>query len=86
VKSAKALAKRWYQAEIRLSLAAAPAQESTGTTGLNGEDRTRLLTPAKVPNWQASSHELASGLTVVDFTDTVPGDVYDELFGHRLIK
>jgi len=39
-----------------------------------------------VPNWQASSHELASGLTVVDFTDTVPGDVYDELFGHRLIK
>ena len=83
-KTAKALAKRWYQAEVRLPWAAtSSAEETAGMTTPNLDDRARLLLPAKVPNWRASSHELASGLTVVDFVDTVPGDVYDDLFGDR---
>ena len=80
----KAVNKRWYQAEIRLSSRAdPPADEATAAAESSGEERARLLAPAKVPNWQASSHDLATGLTVHDFTDTVPGELYDQLFGDQ---
>ena len=44
----------------------------------------KVLTPARVPNWRASSHDLLAGATVSDVTDTIPGDLFDELFnpGH----
>ena len=32
------------------------------------------------PNWMASSHDLSSGLEVSDFSDTLPNDLYDDLF------
>lgn len=32
------------------------------------------------PNWMASSHDLLSGLEVSDFSDTLPNDLYDDLF------
>ena len=32
------------------------------------------------PNWRASSHDLLNGLEVSDFADTLPSDLYDELF------
>ena len=32
------------------------------------------------PGWQASSFDLSRGLEVSDETDTIPGDLFDELF------
>src|SRR5688572_17669791 len=76
-----AVNKRWYHAEIRLtSKSELPVQDAMAATEPIGDERARLLAPAKVPNWQASSHDLATGLTVDDFTDTVPGELYDQLF------
>ncbi len=40
----------------------------------------KVLTPAKVPSWRASSHDLLTGLSVSDVSDTIPGDLLDELF------
>ena len=40
----------------------------------------RVLNPAKVPSWRASSYDLLTGLTVRDVTDTIPGAIFDELF------
>ena len=40
----------------------------------------KVLTPARVPSWRASSHDLLTGATVSDVTDTIPGDLFDELF------
>jgi hypothetical protein len=31
-------------------------------------------------NWRASSHDLQNGLEVSDFADTLPNDLYDDLF------
>ena len=31
-------------------------------------------------NWMASSHDLLNGLEVSDFADTLPNDLYDDLF------
>ena len=39
-----------------------------------------MLNPAKVPSWRASSYDLMTGLTVSDVTDTIPGEIFDELF------
>ena len=49
-------------------------------------DRAEILTPAKildpaqVPSWRASSHDFLTGSTVSDVTDTIPGELFDELF------
>ena len=40
----------------------------------------KVLHPARVPSWRASSHDLLTGATVSDVTDTIPGDLFDELF------
>ena len=42
--------------------------------------RTKVLTPAQVENWQASSFDLFTGCTVREVTDTIPGELFDELF------
>ena len=46
----------------------------------SGEAAVRVLNPAKVPSWRASSYDLLTGLTVRDVTDTIPGAIFDELF------
>ena len=43
--------------------------------------RTRVLRPAQVESWQSSSFDLFSGCTVREVTDTIPGELFDELFG-----
>ena len=43
--------------------------------------RARVLRPAQVENWQESSFDLATGCVVRDVTDTIPGKIYEELFG-----
>ena len=42
--------------------------------------RTRVLKPAQVESWQSSSFDLFTGCTVREVTDTIPGDLFDELF------
>jgi len=42
----------------------------------------KVLTPARVPSWRASSHDLLTGLltgaTVSDVTDTIPGELFKD--------
>ena len=48
--------------------------------------RARLPDPDAESNWQSSSYDLLTGLTVRDVTDTIPGNVFDEVFrGGRII-
>ena len=42
--------------------------------------RAKVLNPGQVPSWRASSYDLLTGLTVRDVTDTIPGEIFDELF------
>ena len=42
--------------------------------------RARVLNPGQVPSWRASSYDLLTGCTVRDVTDTIPGEIFDELF------
>jgi hypothetical protein len=42
--------------------------------------RARVLRPAQVESWQASSFDLLTGCVVRDVTDTIPGKIFDELF------
>ena len=39
-----------------------------------------LLERPEPPGWQSSSFELTHGLEVSDETDTIPGDLFEELF------
>src|SRR5258708_2990320 len=48
-----------------------------------GEAPARVLDPAKVPSWQASSWDLMTGLKVRDVSDTIPDRIFDELFGSQ---
>ena len=44
------------------------------------DDEARRPAPRSQLGWRASSHDLASGLEVSDFADTLPNDVYADLF------
>jgi hypothetical protein len=44
------------------------------------EVKARVLKPAQVESWRASSYDLLTGCTVRDVTDTIPGEIFDELF------
>ena len=66
---------------------------STPSAGDNGQRRrcedtaevapmpSRVLNPAHVESWQSSSFDLLSGCRTRDVTDTIPDNVFDELFG-----
>ena len=66
---------------------------STLSAGDNGQRRrhedtvevppvpTKVLRPAQVESWQSSSFDLLSGCRTRDVTDTIPDNVFDELFG-----
>ena len=45
--------------------------------------KVRVLRPAQAESWQSSSFDLMTGLVVRDVTDTIPGQVFDELFPHK---
>jgi len=64
----------------------ATAKDWPTAAGALDDLRTRLPDPAAEPNWQSSSYDLLTGLTVRDVTDTIPGKVFDEVFrGDRVI-
>jgi hypothetical protein len=58
---------------------AAAVRKAVAETG--GEAQAKVLDPAKVPSWQASSWDLMTGLRVRDVSDTIPDRIFDELFG-----
>ena len=66
--------------------AKAPARDWPTTTTAFDELRPRLPDPSAETNWQSSTYDLLSGLTVRDVTDTIPGRIFDEVFfGDRVI-
>ncbi len=40
----------------------------------------RVLDPAPVVDWRSSSYDLLNGLEVNDDAESIPGDLFDELF------
>ena len=64
----------------RIAADAPPTPRDSGAGERPTEAAVRVLNPAKVPSWRASSYDLMTGLTVRDVTDTIPGEIFDELF------
>lgn len=42
----------------------------------------KVIDPAPVVSWRASSYDLLNGLDVTDQTDSIPGELFDRLFKH----
>jgi len=61
---------------------AAPA-ESNAEVESQTESSKKLLTLPRPPSWRASSYDLLTGSSVSEVEDTIPGDLFDELFGDR---
>ena len=65
----------------------APTSEDSGLRRRSGDLPApasmppKLLRPAQAESWQASSFDLLSGCRTRDVTDTIPDNVFDELFG-----
>jgi hypothetical protein len=62
---------------------AAAASSSSGAPAERQQPpaaRARVLNPGQVPSWRASSYDLLTGCTVRDVSDTIPGEIFDELF------
>ena len=72
--------KRTFHPETRESGRTGPIDPPLGEAAAASEAAVRVLNPAKVPSWRASSYDLLTGLTVRDVTDTIPGAIFDELF------
>ena len=63
-------------------MSAAPPARSASVKDVPSRSplRARVLRPAQVESWQASSFDLLTGCVVRDVTDTIPGKIFDELF------
>jgi len=59
----------------------APREHTPGVAVAVGS-KVKVLRPAQVESWQSSSFDLLTGLVVRDVSDTIPGQVFDELFPH----
>ena len=42
-----------------------------------------ILEPARPTSWHESTGELLAGVEVTDETDSMPGELFDELFNER---
>jgi hypothetical protein len=62
---------------------AAPIRKAAAAPEAPAEAPAKVLDPAKVPSWQASSWDLMTGLKVRDVSDTIPDRIFDELFGSQ---
>jgi hypothetical protein len=54
--------------------AASPPHDASGDAPL------KVLDPAPVTDWRASSFDLLNGVEVRDHTDTIPGELFNRLF------
>ena len=59
----------------------APREHTPGVAVAVGS-KVKVLRPAQVESWQSSSFDLLTGLVVRDVSDTIPGQLFDELFRH----
>ena len=50
------------------------------THGAASDVHLRVLDPAPVVDWRSSSYDLLNGLEVNDDQESIPGDLFDELF------
>lgn len=57
-----------------------PKAASPRVGGRVDEAAPMLIDTAPVANWRASSHDLLNGLEVTDQSDSIPGELFDELF------
>lgn len=57
-----------------------PADFADTADGPYLEAPVKVLKPARAPSWRASSRDLLVGATVTEVTDTIPGELFDELF------
>ncbi len=57
-----------------------PKAASSQGVGKVGEAAPMLIDTAPVANWRASSHDLLIGLEVTDQSESIPGELFDELF------
>jgi len=82
--SEPAVIKRTFHPETRASSSRgaieAPVPVRDAGADRQPDPAVRVLNPAKVPSWRASSYDLMTGLTVRDVTDTIPGEIFDEFF------
>ena len=46
----------------------------------DGEVHAKVLDPAPVADWRASSYDLLNGVDVRDHSDSIPGELFDRLF------
>ena len=60
-----------------------PTRKAAAAAEASAEAPAKVLDPAKVPSWQASSWDLMTGLKVRDVSDTIPDRIFDELFGSQ---
>ena len=60
---------------------ARPDGERRMVPGAELSNAVKVLKPAQVESWQSSSFDLLTGCQVRDVSDTIPGQVFDELFG-----
>lgn len=58
-----------------------PAAAPTAAEVPPSEVSKRVLTVPTPPSWLASSIDLVTGCSVSDVEDTIPGALFDELFG-----
>jgi hypothetical protein len=61
---------------------AAPA-DSNAEVEPPPEASKKVLTLPRPPSWRASSYDLLTGSSVSEVEDTIPGELFDELFGDR---
>lgn len=57
-----------------------PRSEEVTEPSAPNSMKVRVLKPAQVENWQSSSFDLSTGCSVQEVTDTIPGQLFDELF------
>ena len=53
----------------------APQQGAAHSEGLP-----KVLDPAPVTDWRASSYDLLNGVEIRDHSDSIPGELFDRLF------
>ena len=54
--------------------------DPTAPAGPAAVETVKVLDPAPVVHWRASSYDLLNGLEVRDHSDSIPGELFERLF------
>jgi len=58
-----------------------PKPAAPDTEAETPETSKKVLALPQPPSWRASSYDLLTGCSVTEVEDTIPGDLFDGLFG-----